>query len=91
VITAKDDITVSESTEPSVTSPGSSERLSALLRLSTALSHQGLNTLLAQEPIPNDQTTALIKAAHLLRDNDLPWPSVLTQALHELADRLRPP
>lgn len=68
-----------------------SDQTAEVLRLSTALSHHVLNVLLARQPVRHDQTTALIKAAHWLRDNDVPWPSVLTQALHELADRVSPP
>ena len=60
--------------------------MAEVLRLTTTLSHHVLNTLLAHQPVPRDQTTALIKAAHLLEDNGVPWPPVLTQALNELAD-----
>jgi hypothetical protein len=40
--------------------------MAEVLRFSTSLSDHVLNTLLAEEPVPPHQTTALIEAAHLL-------------------------
>ena len=67
-----------------------SDEMAEVLRLSTAPLGYVLITLLAEEPVPPHLTIALINDAYLLRDNDLPWPPVLAQALHELADRASP-
>ena len=66
---------------------GDSDRMAEVLRLSEALSHSVLNAVLARQPIPYDQATALAKAARLLQEHEVPWPTVLQQALHEAANQ----
>lgn len=67
---------------------GVSDRIAVVLRLSEALSHTVLNTVLFGNPIPDDQATALVKAARLLQEYGVPWPTVLDQALQEAADQV---
>lgn len=68
---------------------GVPDRMVEVLSLSEALSHRVLNSVLADAPIPRHQASALIKAAQLLRDAEVPWPFVLEQALHEVVEHAR--
>lgn len=60
------------------------ERLSEVRRLTEALIDQVLEAQILGRPVPEDQSTALIKAAFFLRDCNLPWWPMLAQALHGL-------
>lgn len=64
--------------------PASPERLSEVRRLTEALIDQVLEAQIASRPVPEEQSTALIKAAFFLRDCNLPWWPMLAQALHGL-------
>lgn len=66
---------------------GGPNRMAEVLRLSEALSHRILNGVLIGHPIPYEQATALARAARLLQEHEIPWPTVLQQALHEAADQ----
>ena len=62
----------------------SPERLSEVRRLTEALIDQVLEARIVGRPVPQEQSTALIKAAFFLRDCNLPWWPMLAQALHGL-------
>ena len=66
------------------TATGSPERLSEVHRLTEALVDQVLEAQIVGRPVPQEQNTALIKAAFFLRDCNLPWWPMLAQALHGL-------
>lgn len=66
------------------TAAGSPERLAEVRRLTEALIDQVLEAQIVGRPVPEEQSTALIKAAFFLRDCNLPWWPMLTQALHGL-------
>ncbi len=61
-------------------------RLTEAVRLAGALSDRVLNSQLLGQEIPAEQVEALLKAADLFQDLGEPWPTMLTQALHEIAD-----
>lgn len=65
--------------------PASPEQLSEVLRLATALADRALDAQIMGRPVPADQTVSLAKAARLLQDNDVDWPPLLMQVLHDLA------
>ena len=65
------------------------DKMAEVLRLSTELSRRVLDARLADETVAPEQSTALIRAARLLEDSNLPFPEVLTQALQELAHHLQ--
>ncbi len=67
--------------------PPSPEQLSEVLRLCTVLSDRALDAKIMGREMPADQMTALAKAARLLQDHGVEWPPLLTQVLHEAADR----
>jgi hypothetical protein len=71
--------------------PPSPERLSEVLRLCTVLADRALDAKIMGREMPADQTVALAKAARLLQDHGVEWPPLLTQVLHELAERLGEP
>ena len=64
--------------------PASPERLSEVRRLTEALIDQVLEAQIVGRPVPEEQSTALVKAAFFLRDANLPWWPMLAQALHGL-------
>ncbi len=66
---------------------GTTNRLDEVARLATALSDRVLNAQFLGHEIPAEQVDALLKAATLLQDLGEPWPTMLTQALLEIADR----
>ncbi|GJE53418.1 hypothetical protein GOFOIKOB_6497 [Methylobacterium tardum] len=66
------------------TAAGAPERLTEVRRLTEALIDQVLEAQIAGRPVPEEQSTALIKAAFFLRDCNLPWWPMLAQALHGL-------
>lgn len=67
--------------------PPSPEQLSEVLRLCTVLSDRALDAKIMGREMPADHMTALAKAARLLQDHGVEWPPLLTQVLHEAADR----
>jgi hypothetical protein len=66
------------------TSAASPKRLSEVRRLTEALIDQVLEAQILGRPVPESQSTALIKAAFFLRECNLPWWPMLAQALHGL-------
>lgn len=69
----------------------SPERLSEVLRLCTLLADRVLDAKIMERPVPSEQAVALAKAARLLQDHGVEWPPLVTQALHELAEKARKP
>jgi hypothetical protein len=67
--------------------PPSPEQLAEVLRLCTVLSDRALDAKIMGREMPADQMSALAKAARLLQDHGVEWPPLLTQVLHEAADR----
>ncbi len=65
---------------------GTTNRLAEAVRLATALSDCVLNARFLGQEIAAEQVEALVKAAGLFQALGEPWPSMLTQALHEIAD-----
>ncbi|MCJ2124773.1 hypothetical protein [Methylobacterium sp. J-077] len=65
--------------------PASPGRLSEVLGLCTALSERALDALITDGAVPAEQTIALAKAARLLQDHGVEWPSLLTHVMHEIA------
>jgi len=64
-----------------------SDQLSEALRLSTLLAERVLDALIMEHPIPGEQALALAKAARFLQDHAVEWPPLLTQVVHEMANR----
>lgn len=64
-------------------------KMPEVLRLATALAEQMLAAQIMGRSISSDQFTALVGAARLLQDNDVPWPPLVQEVIHELADRLQ--
>lgn len=60
------------------------DRLAEVRRLTAALIDQVLEAQLVGQPVPQEQSTALIKAAFFLRACNVPWWPMLAQALHGL-------
>lgn len=67
--------------------PASANPLSEVLRLCTVLADRVLDARIMGQPVSADQAVALAKAARLLQDCGEEWPPLLTQALHELAEK----
>ena len=63
-------------------------KMPEVLRLATALAEQMLASQIMGRAISGDQFTALVSAARLLQDNDVPWPPLVQEVVHELAERL---
>ncbi|AWN40096.1 hypothetical protein [Methylobacterium durans] len=64
---------------------GSTEPVSEVVRLTTALADQVLMARLEDRAVYTEQAGALVKAAWLLEQLGEPWPPLLTQALYELS------
>ncbi|AWN39527.1 hypothetical protein [Methylobacterium durans] len=63
----------------------STERVSEVVRLTTALADQVLMARLEERAVYTEQVGALVKAARFLEQQGEPWPPLLTQALYELS------
>ncbi|MER2267916.1 hypothetical protein [Methylobacterium oxalidis] len=63
----------------------STERVSEVVRLTTALADQVLIARLEERAVYTEQVGALVKAARFLEQQGEPWPPLLTQALYELS------
>ncbi|SFT24730.1 hypothetical protein [Methylobacterium sp. yr668] len=60
--------------------------MSEVLRLATAVAARVLEAQIMQHQIATSQVTALMRTAGFLKDHNVPWPPLLEQVLHELAD-----
>ncbi len=67
------------------------ERLAEVLRLCTLLAERVLDAQIMARPVPADQMAALAKAARLLQDLGVEWPSLLAHVMHESVDRTEGP
>lgn len=67
--------------------PASAGRLSEVLRLCSLLADSALDAQIMGRAVPANQAVALAKAARLLQDHGVDWPPLLTQVLHELAEK----
>ena len=63
-------------------------RMPEVLRLATALAEQMLAAQIMGRAISPAQFTALVSAARLLQDKDVPWPPLVQEVVHELAERM---
>ncbi|CAM3335446.1 hypothetical protein [Methylobacterium mesophilicum] len=63
-------------------------RMPEVLRLSTALAEQMLASQITGRSISGDQLAALVGAARLLQDSNVPWPPLVHEVVQELADRM---
>lgn len=66
------------------THPASSERLSEVARLATLLADRVLDAQIMSRPILDAQIQALLDAALLLEEHEMPLPPLLKQILHEV-------
>ncbi|MCJ2059791.1 hypothetical protein MKL09_25075 [Methylobacterium sp. J-048] len=64
------------------------DKMPEVLRLATALAEQMLASQIMGRSISGAQFTALVSAARLLQDNDVPWPPLVQEVVHELAERM---
>ncbi|CAA2160490.1 hypothetical protein WYO_0317 [Methylobacterium sp. GXF4] len=63
-------------------------KMPEVLRLATALAEQMLASQIMGRAISGEQFTALVSAARLLQDNNVPWPPLVQEVVHELAERM---
>lgn len=63
-------------------------KMPEVLRLATALAEQMLASQIMGRSISGDQFSALVSAARLLQDNNVPWPPLVQEVVHELAERM---
>ncbi|MCJ2122066.1 hypothetical protein [Methylobacterium sp. J-077] len=63
-------------------------RMPEVLRLASALAEQMLASQIMGRSISSEQLTALVSAARLLQDNDVPWPPLVQEVVQELAERM---
>ncbi|WP_419828644.1 hypothetical protein [Methylobacterium sp.] len=59
-----------------------------ILRLSTALAEQMLEAQVMGQPIPTQKFTALVGAARFLKDNNMAWPPLVEEVVHEIGKRM---
>ncbi|GJE45542.1 hypothetical protein [Methylobacterium soli] len=64
--------------------PASDKRLSEVGRLATLLADRVLEAQIMSRPILDVQIRALLDAALVLEEHDMPLPPLLTQILHEV-------
>ena len=62
----------------------SPERLSEVSRLASLLADQVLDAQIMSRQIPDQHIRALLDAALLLDEHDVPLPALLTQIIHEI-------
>ncbi|ABY30265.1 hypothetical protein [Methylorubrum extorquens] len=67
---------------------GQSDKLSEVVRLATLMADRILEAQIAARPIPQEQFNALVNAAWLLQDYDVPWPPLVEEVLYEAGRRL---
>ncbi|MCJ2137349.1 hypothetical protein MKK69_25445 [Methylobacterium sp. J-026] len=61
-------------------------KLAQVAQLATAVAERVLDAQIFDLSVPPAQITALASAARLLQDNGVPWPPLVEQVLHELAE-----
>lgn len=65
-----------------------SDKLGEVVRLATLLADRIFEAQIAARPIPQEQFNALVNAAWLLQDHDVPWPPLVEEVLHEAGRRM---
>ncbi|AWI90539.1 hypothetical protein C0214_21310 [Methylobacterium sp. DM1] len=65
-----------------------SAKLGEVARLATLMADRILEAQIAARPIPQEQLNALVNAAWLLQDHDVPWPPLVEEVLHEAGRRM---
>jgi hypothetical protein len=63
-------------------------QLDEVARLATALAEQTIASQIVGRTIPAEQLTALVNAAQCLTDNHIPWPPLVQEVVHEIAERM---
>lgn len=67
-----------------------SAKLGEVARLATLMADRILEAQITEKPIPQEQFNALVNAAWLLQDHDVPWPPLVDEVLHEAGRRMNP-
>ncbi|MBA9070177.1 hypothetical protein FHR71_003941 [Methylobacterium sp. RAS18] len=67
---------------------GQSGKLGEVARLATLMADRILEAQITNRPIPQEQFNALVNAAWLLQDHDVPWPPLVEEVLHEAGRRM---
>ncbi|TXM66179.1 hypothetical protein FV229_13515 [Methylobacterium sp. WL120] len=67
------------------------DKIAQVQRLSSALAARVRYAQMVRGPILPAQVDALLAAAMLLQEHEVPWPSLLEQVLHDLAQDLEHP
>lgn len=67
---------------------GQSAKLGEVARLATLMADRILEAQITERQIPQEQFNALVNAAWLLQDHDVPWPPLVEEVLHEAGKRL---
>jgi hypothetical protein len=65
-----------------------SSKLDEVARLATALAEQMMASQIVGRSIPAEQLSALTSAARCLTDNHIPWPPLVQEIVHEIAERM---
>lgn len=65
-----------------------SDKLGEVARLATLMADRILEAQITNRPIPQEQFNALVNAAWLLQDHDVPWPQLVEEVLHEAGRRM---
>ncbi|WP_110352234.1 hypothetical protein [Methylobacterium sp. B4] len=60
-----------------------SEKLGEVARLATLMADRILEAQIMDRPIPQEQFTAFVDAAHLLQERGVPWPPLVEQILND--------
>jgi hypothetical protein len=63
-------------------------KMSEVLRLANALAEQMLGSQIMGRSIPTSHLTALVIAARYLTDNNITWPPLVQEVVHEMAERM---
>lgn len=62
---------------------GQSAKLGEVARLATLMADRILEAQIMDRPIPQEQFTAFVDAAHLLQEQGVPWPPLVEQILND--------
>ena len=66
---------------------GQPDKLDEVARLATLIADRILEAQITGHQIPPEQFTALVDAARLLQEQDVPWPPLVKQVLYEAGNR----
>ncbi|ACK81014.1 hypothetical protein [Methylorubrum extorquens] len=65
-----------------------SDKLGEVARLASLMADRILEAQIMERPIPQEQLNALVNAAWLLQDHDVPWPPLVEEVLQEAGRRM---